>query len=480
MSLVAFSIKTKGLPAFVRRLGTVFTRFGFSEARTRRALRSVVAVVRSHRAAPTFFIPAVVLRRHPALIAAIAQEGAEIGVHGYVHNDYRLLSVAEQRAHVAQATAVFREARVAWQGFRNPYLGWTDESTGVFSDLGFTYDSNEAVIHDVVDLTAFSPNTQASYAKSLALFQALPCGVATLRPHFEGALVRLPTSIPDDEMLFDRLRITDPREIGRIWTSVMRRVYDLGGLYVLNLHPERAVLCRDALESLLVAAHSQPLPVWVASLEEIAAWWRERRAWRLSVTAQVTGRWLVEGAGDPRATVLARRLLVEGGAATPWCGADARLESGPRAVRAPLRPCVALSPAAPQDVEDYLCEQGYPTMRAPAQDASSYAVYLDLPAGLGETREERWRRRADLLQSLEQAEAPLVRIGPWPDGARAALAITGDIDSVTIQDFFLRVLEVRGSARPAWWRAVSRPGWAGVPHRGGHNTHSRVQAPLSQ
>jgi hypothetical protein len=31
----------------------------------------------------------------------------------------------------------------------------------------------------------------------------------------------------------------------------------------------------------------------------------------------------------------------------------------------------------------------------------------------------------------------------WPEGKRAALSITGDVDSVTIQDFFLRILEVR-------------------------------------
>lgn len=450
MNLIAFSLKTKGLAAFLRRLGTVFTRFGFSEAQTRRALTSVVEVVRAYSAAPTFFIPAVVLRRHPALIGAIAREGAEIGIHGYVHNDYRLLSVAEQLAQTAQATAVFRRARIPWKGFRNPYLGWTDDSVSVFTDLGFTYDSNEAVIHDVVDLASFSPAIQDSYAKSLALFQALPCTVATLLPHFEGTLVRLPTSIPDDEMLFDRMLITDPREIGRIWSGVMRRVYDLGGLYVLNLHPERAALCRQALEALLATARSQPQPVWVASLEQVAAWWREHRALQLRIIPQGANQWLVEGPDNPRATVLARHVTIEGTPFTPWFGADARLEAGAHTVRAARCPCVALSSATPKDVEDYLQEQGYPTVRVSAADASSYTVYLDLPEGLGEhdSREVRWRRRGDLLERLARLEEPLLRIGPWPDGARAALAITSDIDSVTIQDFFLRVLEVRGATRP--------------------------------
>lgn len=30
-------------------------------------------------------------------------------------------------------------------------------------------------------------------------------------------------------MLFDRLHITDPVEVGQIWSRVMERVYNLGG-----------------------------------------------------------------------------------------------------------------------------------------------------------------------------------------------------------------------------------------------------------
>ena len=99
MNLVAFSIKTKGARNFIRRLWTVFTRFGFSESRTRHALYAVVNSLRQYRASPTFFIPAVVLKRHPMLIAEIALQGAEIGIHGYIHNDYRFLSEGEQHKH---------------------------------------------------------------------------------------------------------------------------------------------------------------------------------------------------------------------------------------------------------------------------------------------------------------------------------------------------------------------------------------------
>ena len=75
-----------------------------------------------------------------------------------------------------------------------------------------------------------------------------------------------------------------------------------------------------------------------------------------------------------------------------------------------------------------------------------YTLYLDIPEGLGRTRQEQVQRRSVLVQQLEQGEVPMLRFGCWPDGHQAALAISGDIDSVTIQDFFLRILEVREHA----------------------------------
>src|SRR5437764_10436214 len=284
MNLVTFSIKTKGLHNFARRLWTVFTRFGFSEARTRRALHTVVDALRQYNAAPTFFIPAVVLRRHPALLTEIAHCGAEIGIHGYTHNDYRTLSKNEQLEQTKQATLVFQKTQIPYEGFRNPYLGWTEDSIDTFASLNFTYDSNEAILHDVIDLSCLSQLLRSGYEKSLALFQAMPCNAYTLRPHFEVKLLRIPTSIPDDEMLFDRLRITDPKEVGGIWSKVMQRIYDLEGLYTLNLHPERGILCKQALDILLSYARSQPLPVWLVRLQDVAEWWKERSQFRLHIS----------------------------------------------------------------------------------------------------------------------------------------------------------------------------------------------------
>ncbi len=442
MNLVSFSIRTKGAHNFTRRLRTVFTRFGFSEAPIRHALYTILDSLQRYDGAPTFFIPAVVLDRHPRLISEIARAGAEIGIHGYVHNDYRTLSKDEQYRQTKRAILLFKNNEIPYQGFRNPYLGWTEESLAVYAALGINYESNVAVLHDVVDLDVFSPLLRSGYAKSLELFQAAPCSIYALRPHIEGALLRIPTSIPDDEMLFDRLRITDPLEVGHIWSRVMQRVYDRGGLYTLNFHPERGVLCNPALERLLSYARSRPLPVWVTRIGDVARWWRERSAFKLSVTSLGSDHWQVEATCTARATLLARHLTVENLPTTPWYGVDVRVQSHSFTVSAAQCPCIGVSPQTPQQVLDFLNEQGYPAMRCRQEEAPTYAMYLDKPEGLGETREEQAECKSSLIQQIEDLETPLLYFGCWPSANRAALAISGDIDSVTVQDFFLRILEV--------------------------------------
>ena len=442
MNLVSFSIRTKGVHNFTRRIWTVFTRFGISEVPIRRALYTIIEAVQKYDGTPTFFIPAVILNRHRTLISDIASDGAEIGVHGYVHNDYRTLSKTEQYDQTRQAIKVFKKVKLPYYGFRNPYLGWTEESLEVYASLGFHYESNIAVLHDVVDLNTFTPLLRSGFAKSLKLFQAIPCNAYVLRPRFEGDLLRIPTSIPDDEMLFDRLRITEPQEVGEIWSKVMQRVYDYGGLYTLNLHPERGVLCKQALDTLLLYAHNKPLPVWVARIGDVALWWKERSAFRINITSKGPDKWLVEANCTPRATILARHISIEGHSVHIWSERETQLKSHRFVVNAPLCPCIGVSSQTSQQVLDFLNEQGYPYIFCSQDKAHNYSMYLDIPEGLGTRRDDQVVRKNAIVEQVEALEAPLLRFGCWPDGAKAALAISGDIDSITLQDFFLRILEV--------------------------------------
>jgi hypothetical protein len=164
-----------------------------------------------------------------------------------------------------------------------------------------------------------------------------------------------------------------------------------------------------------------------------------RNLGRLNITPLGPDRWQVEANCAARATLLARHLTVEDRPTSPWYDADVRVHSHCFTVNARCHPCIGVSPQTPQQVLDFLYEQGYPAMRCTQEEAPTYAVYLDKPEGLGATREEQAECKSSLIQQIEDLEAPLLYFGCWPSGNRVALAISGDIDSVTVQDFFLRI-----------------------------------------
>ena len=70
-------------------------------------------------------------------------------------------------------------------------------------------------------------------------------------------------------------------------------------------------------------------------------------------------------------------------------------------------------------------------------DPNEVALFVDRPGplSLGE--------QAAIVREVESSAAPLVRLARWPKGAQSALAITGDIDALTLGDFLLRAWEVR-------------------------------------
>jgi hypothetical protein len=126
-----------------------------------------------------------------------------------------------------------------------------------------------------------------------------------------------------------------------------------------------------------------------------------------------------------------------------WMGEEMSVKVRQFTVHAATCPCIALSPQTSSEVEDFLSEQGYPVLRAEPAAAPGYSLYLDMPEGLGKSRQEQIAQRSTLVAEIEALDKPFLRFGVWPDGARAALSITGGIDSITIQDFFLRIVEAR-------------------------------------
>jgi peptidoglycan/xylan/chitin deacetylase (PgdA/CDA1 family) len=432
VNLVAHSVRSKGGRAFVRRIGSIVSRFGVTAAKTDQNLRVYVATLREFGCSATFPITAVVLGRHPALIRRLSDDGVEFAVHGYIHTDHTLLSRAEQRRQMAHALDVFRAAGVDAQGFRSPYLRGNEDTVAAADSLGFRYISNETLYYDVLDRAAVEPDRWIEYEKALNLYSAVPATQALARPRMCGHLIEIPVSMPDDEILVDRLGYADGEQIGKVWANLVNLTYTAGDLLTLQLHPERGIACRQALSMALANAGKKERPVWLAQLREIAIWWKRRAGFRLTVGATGDGRWRITGPADPDATILLQNLT--SAEARHWHGSYALLEGNDGIVESAKCPVIGLAPDAGA-LKALLEEEGYAVHID--RDPANYALYLN------QTGELTQSEQAAIIRQVEQSPAPLVRIGRWPRGARSAISVTGDIDALTLGDFLLRAWEVR-------------------------------------
>jgi hypothetical protein len=125
------------------------------------------------------------------------------------------------------------------------------------------------------------------------------------------------------------------------------------------------------------------------------------------------------------------RSLAVKTASEPWFDNYRRASEGPCLLQSRQRPFIGVSSASAPELISFLEQQGYIAETSTEPDTCSF--YLD----------RRTFSRQDerpLLVQLEQADFPLARFGRWPNGARSALCVTGDIDALTVWDYSLRFL----------------------------------------
>jgi len=426
MNPLSIALKGKGVLTLARRGASLVERYGLTSARLDRELGRLADLTEQYSCRATLPITTVVLRRHAALIRAYQARGVEFAMHGYQHVDHSQLSEAAQTAQLSAARQVFEQAGLQLRGFRGPYLRYNAETLTVLRQLGLSYDASPAYAWDVLDI----PET-AAYRHVKEFFHARPAELYPVVPELDGALVRLPYSLPDDESLVERLALSEAAPMRRLWLASLRRSHERGELFTVGLHPERTTLCLEALQAVLAEARGRQPGVWIARLDEIADWWRSRAAATLTVTPAGDGAFQVAVAGPADATVLARAVEVQADTHA-WADGYQRIAAPAFTVRAARRPCLGASPRTADALVSFLRQQGYGV--EVTDERERYDLYLDRPAFVGEDKRP-------LLDEIEAAGTPLVRLGRWPAGARSALAVTGDIDALTLWDYGLRLVE---------------------------------------
>lgn len=411
----------KGRRGFLTRVGSIGRRYGLTASKMDRALAQFSQVLDRFDCSATFPVTSVALARNGRVIAKYQERGIEFAVHGYVHVDHSQISLTEQVAHLARARAVFQTAGVRFSGFRCPYLRWNQDTLRALTREGFDYDSSQALFWDVI-----GDRVTLAYQRVLGFYGARPAADYPALPRLEGELVRIPYCVPDDEALVERLAPAD--DGSGLWGAILQRTYELGELFTLGLHPERIGPCRRPLTDTLSAARQLSPAVWIARLDQIATWWRARTQARVEVAETDPGEFQVAVDGPAGTSVLVRGVEVDA-PSQPWAEGYQQVQATSFSLRADKRPVVGVPPGSSEGLVGFLRQQGY--IVEIAAEGQRYSVHLDRT----ELVEEDER---GLLARLEQASGPLLRLGRWPDGARSALCVSGDIDALTLWDYGLR------------------------------------------
>ena len=253
------TLKTRQGIHSIKRLFSLLSRYGLSSLPMERKVKAFLKKAKK----ATFPITANLVDRYPVLF----QTDAEFAVHGYRHTDYSGLEAAEQERHLEKSFNIFQRRGLEAVGFRAPYLKTNADTLRLLKKLGFLYDGS-AVIH----WNLLPANRQNDlYRRALEHYRPWDSREKASLPFYEEGMLRLPVSLPDDEMLIDRLGIRNQVELFEIWAEILHQCHQRDEMFVLLLHPERYFMAAESIDRLIAEAERKGM--WRATLREIALWW---------------------------------------------------------------------------------------------------------------------------------------------------------------------------------------------------------------
>ena len=91
----------------------------------------------------TFFVPGLTAERYPEVIKRIAEQGHEIGHHGYAHERFAGKTTEEQIEIIEKTQKIFKDL-IGHEvtGFRTPSGDWAKNTPKLLYERGFRYSSS--------------------------------------------------------------------------------------------------------------------------------------------------------------------------------------------------------------------------------------------------------------------------------------------------------------------------------------------------
>lgn len=387
-------------------------------------------ILRQRGISPTFPVTAKILSRHPDLIKKFSDAGAEFAVHGYKHIDYTKSSADVLFQHLQKATKIFERHNIAFLGFRFPYLRWDKEHLDIIRNYPFKWDSSLCILWDVFKNMPFEKRKWITYQSVLSQYDYRDSRSYVSLPRFlnNSEVLEIPVSLPDDDLLFDRLNIKNEKILGQIWGDILRQTYLRGEIFTLQLHPERISMFKKALESVVQTAKQLNPKVWISSLDAIYKWWNERSEFGVILKSKGNG-YEVEVNCTRRATLLLKTFHLR---KNRVYDSYSVIKEHKFRIRGNKRPVLGIPKESSPKMLHFLKNEGF--VFETTEQKEDYALHLDNAKNFSEKDEMK------TLGLIHTCNLPLIRFWRWPNRCRSALSVTGDIDALTSIDFFPRFI----------------------------------------
>ena len=428
-----FVVKSKGAVGLLWRMGMLAKRFDIFGNKMKNAVLGIEQIGKKYRYKPTLIIPALVLKRHHKLLRHLSNANLECAIHGYTHKNFRPLDLQEQGSEIQKAKDVFNQLGIPACGFRAPYLSWNGYTNEAVEQNQLLWESNRTFIWNGFRNSKEPKLRKFKESAVRELYNPLDAEKNVLIPHLEGRIISIPISLPDDEILVDRLGIVDSEIISQLWIEIMEKTYERGEIFVLQFHPERFRFCQEAMESVLqrAAAYKKP-SIWITSAKEIAEWWKEKSQFQFTFEATSERGYRVRCECTDRATILCRNFS-DKASKTPFYHDYSIIEDREFFVESEnMKPCIGVHPRCSKKLCEFLANEGF--CYEVSNENSEYSLFLE------EYETFAQRDEMALLGKIEENAHPITRYWRWPAGIRSAFVTSHDLDSVTLTDFVLRLL----------------------------------------
>ena len=187
---------------------------------------------------------------------------------------------------------------------------------------------------------------------------------------------------------------------------------------------------KEALDALLKYVTNPKHSTWIATLQEIYQWWKERNTFSFRIEKSGENEYCVQCNCSPRATVLLKRQFNSAGCS--WDNYHV-IQDRPFIYRGARKPAIGIPSHAPDALQSNLRAFGFAYEISSRQE--DYEMFLDEKQYAGKSAR-------DLLEFIENSSGKVLRFWNWPDGHKCAFSASSDVDSITLFDFYYRAKEL--------------------------------------